>query len=438
MSTSQSLNEELLAKEKRDPVSRVILASMIGTTIEFFDFYAYGTAASLYFPHVFFPEMTPTIALILSLLTFGVAFIARPMGSFIFGHFGDRIGRKQTLVASLLTMGISTVLIGCLPGYASIGMTSVILLCFLRFMQGIGLGGEWSGAASVATENAPAEKRARFGAFPQLGSPIGFFLCNGLFLVLSATLSTDQMMSWGWRVPFLVSAVLVFVGFWVRERLQETPLFRVAKETDNVAKAPLAVLFKNYWREIIQATFIVAVTYSIFYTCATWSLTYAVNTLGFSHELYLILLLIGVCSMAAFILVSTQLADRFGRRRVLMISACVVIVFAIFFPYLLMGTRNIAAAVIFLILGFGLMGTSFGPVGAILPELFPTKVRYSGAGIAYNLAAILGAAFLPTFETWIVSAHGVKWAGTWLLIMAVGALVALITVKETKDQDFTR
>lgn len=258
---------------KRDPVRTVVFASMIGTAIEFFDFYAYGTAAVAYFPKVFFPEVTTTIATLLSLLTFGVAFVARPLGSFVFGHFGDKIGRKRTLVVSLLLMGCSTVLIGLLPSYSTLGLMAVILLCLCRFVQGIGLGGEWSGAALVATENAPKKKRALYGAFPELGAPLGFFLSNGLFFVLESFLSPAQMISFGWRVPFLASAILVLVGFWVREQMQETPLFRLAQEKNEVTKSPLKTVFKTSWRQIIQGTFIVSVTYTLFYTLATWSLT---------------------------------------------------------------------------------------------------------------------------------------------------------------------
>ena len=261
---SQSLDFSLPRKTlKKDSVKTVILASMVGTMIEFYDFYAYGTASAAYFPRVFFPEVTPTIALLLSFLTFGVDFIARPLGSFVFGHYGDKMGRKKTLVISLLLMGCSTVLIGLLPGYNTLGLTAVVLLCLCRFVQGIGLGGEWSGAALVATENAPANKRALYGAFPELGAPLGFFLSNGLFVVLEFTLSPSQMESFGWRIPFLASAVLVVVGFWVREKMQETPLFRMAKQRSATTKSPLVEVFKSNWLEIVQGTFIVAVTYTL-------------------------------------------------------------------------------------------------------------------------------------------------------------------------------
>jgi metabolite-proton symporter len=422
----------------RDSVRTVIFASMVGTAIEFFDFYAYGTAAAAYFPKVFFPEVTPTIATLLSLLTFGVAFVARPLGSFVFGHFGDKIGRKKTLVVSLLLMGLATFLIGVLPSYQTLGLTAVVLLCTCRFVQGIGLGGEWSGAALVATENAPENRRAIYGAFPELGAPLGFFLSNGLFFVLESWLTPAQMITFGWRVPFLASALLVVVGLWVRARMQETPLFRLAQAKQQVTKSPLATVFKTSWRQIIQGTLIVAVTYTLFYTLATWSLTYATSNLGFSNREYLFLLMGAIFVFAALIVYASKLADKFGRRRVLLTSSAALVIFSLFFPYLLQGQRNFLGAAAFLVIGFALMGIAFGPVGAVLPELFKTEVRYSGAGISYNLAAILGAAFAPTIATWLADNWGIKSVGLYLGTMAIACFIALLTITETKDVDFTK
>ncbi|MFT8458764.1 MAG: MFS transporter [Liquorilactobacillus ghanensis] len=429
-----SNNSELV----RDSVRTVIFASMIGTAIEFFDFYAYGTAAAAYFPKVFFPEVTPTIATLLSLLTFGVAFVARPLGSFVFGHFGDKIGRKKTLVVSLLLMGLATFLIGVLPSYHALGLAAVVLLCTCRFIQGIGLGGEWSGAALVATENAPEDRRALYGAFPELGAPLGFFLSNGLFFVLESWLTPAQMIAFGWRVPFLASAFLVVVGLWVRARMQETPLFRLAQAKQQVTKSPLLTVFKTSWRQIIQGTLIVAVTYTLFYTLATWSLTYATTNLGFSNREYLFLLMGAIIVFAVLIVFASKLADKFGRRRVLLTSSAALVVFSLLFPYLLQGQRNFLGAAAFLVIGFTLMGVAFGPVGAVLPELFKTEVRYSGAGISYNLAAILGAAFAPTIATWLANTWGIKSVGLYLAVMAIACFVALLTVRETKNVDFTK
>ena len=434
----------------RDSVKTVIAASMVGTAIEFYDFYAYGTAAANYFPKVFFGDTTnPTVALLASLLTFAIAFIARPLGSLVFGHFGDRMGRKTTLVVSLLTMGIATFLIGCLPTYSQWGIAAVAALCLCRFVQGIGLGGEWSGAALVATENAPEDKRALYGSFPELGAPIGFFLSNGTYFLLETFNDDDAMLAWGWRVPFLLSAVLVIVGLVVRVQMEETPIFRMAQEQKKVVKSPLTEVFKKSWKEVIQATFLVAVTYTLFYTLATWSLAWGTKTveqgggnLGFTNQEYLLMLMIAVCVFAAFIVISCVNADKFGRKRVIIISSCCLIAFALLFPFLLdpavVGQRNFATNLLFLCIGFALMGTAFGPIGAFLPELFDANVRYSGSGIGYNLAAIVGAAFVPTIATWLSHHWGVHSVGLYLGVMALCCLIAVLSCKETKNVDFTK
>lgn len=434
----------------RDSVKTVIAASMVGTAIEFYDFYAYGTAAANYFPKVFFGDTTnPTVALLASLLTFAIAFIARPLGSLVFGHFGDRMGRKTTLVVSLLTMGIATFLIGCLPTYSQWGIVAVAALCLCRFVQGIGLGGEWSGAALVATENAPEDKRALYGSFPELGAPIGFFLSNGTYFLLETFNDNDAMLAWGWRVPFLLSSILVIVGLVVRVQMEETPIFRMAQEQKKVVKSPLTEVFKKSWKEVIQATFLVAVTYTLFYTLATWSLAWGTKTveqgggnLGFSNQEYLLMLMIAVCVFAAFIVISCVNADKFGRKRVIIISSCCLIAFALLFPFLLdpavVGQRNFATNLLFLCIGFALMGTAFGPIGAFLPELFDANVRYSGSGIGYNLAAIVGAAFVPTIATWLSHHWGVHSVGLYLGVMALCCLIAVLSCKETKNVDFTK
>ena len=430
----------------RDSVKTVIAASMVGTAIEFYDFYAYGTAAANYFPHIFFSAKdNPTVALLMSLLTFAVAFIARPLGSLIFGHFGDRMGRKTTLVVSLLTMGIATFLIGCLPTYNQWGVAAVAVLCLCRFVQGIGLGGEWSGAALVATENAPEDKRALYGSFPELGAPIGFFLSNGTYFLLETFNDNDAMLAWGWRVPFLLSSILVIVGLVVRVQMEETPIFRMAQEQKKVVKSPLTEVFKKSWKEVIQATFLVAVTYTLFYTLATWSLAWGTKTveqggggLGFTNREYLLMLMIAICVFALFIVLSCVYADRIGRRRVLVFSSVALVVFALVFPYLLMGHRNFFQVELFLCVGFALMGIAFGPIGAFLPELFDANVRYSGSGIGYNLAAIVGAAFVPTIATWLSHHWGVHSVGLYLGVMALCCLIAVLSCKETKNVDFTK
>lgn len=429
-----------LPKEKleRDPVKTVILASMMGTAIEFFDFYAYGTASAAYFPSVFFPQTTPLLATLLSLLTFGVAFVARPFGSFLFGHFGDRLGRKKTLVVSLLVMGVATVSIGFIPGYGSIGVWGALLLCLCRFVQGIGLGGEWSGAVLVATENAPEDKRALYGAFPEVGAPIGFFICNGLFFFLENVLTPAQMQSFGWRIPFWASAVLVVIGLYVRRRLQETPLFKLAQERDNTTRSPLREVFKSNWKEILKGTFLMGATYAMFFTLTTWSLSYATTALGFSHSEFLLLLMGAIVEFAVLIMATSVLADKIGRKKVLMTASVLLVVFSLVFPFFLEGRHNMVGMLLFLGVGFVIMGTLYGPVGAVLPELFPTKVRYSGAGITYNLAAVVGAAVAPTITTWLIAQYGLYSAGLYMFALALVSVVAWALTPETKDVDYTK
>ncbi|NEG95458.1 MFS transporter [Bifidobacterium sp. SMB2] len=450
MTAVEATTDSKLKTMARDSVKTVIAASMVGTAIEFYDFYAYGTAAANYFPHIFFSDKAnPTVALLMSLLTFAIAFIARPLGSLVFGHFGDRMGRKTTLVVSLMTMGVGTFLIGCLPTYNTWGIAAVAILCLLRFVQGIGLGGEWSGAALVATENAPENKRALYGSFPELGAPIGFFLSNGTYFVLESFNDSAAMLAWGWRVPFLLSAVLVIIGLVVRVHMEETPIFRMAQEKKQVVKAPIVEVFRKSWVQVLQATFLVAVTYTLFYTLATWSLAWGTKAqgeggggLGFTNQEYLLMLMIAICVFAAFIVISCVNADKFGRKRVIITSSVLLVVFAALFPFLLngqiVGQRNFFANMVFLCVGFALMGTAFGPIGAFLPELFDANVRYSGSGIGYNLAAIVGAAFVPTIATWLSSHFGVHSVGLYLGVMAVCCLVAVLSCHETKNVDFTK
>ncbi len=430
---------------KTNPRSRVIFASLIGTSIEFYDFYVYATAAVLVFPALFFPGDDPTLSLLKSFAAFGAAFIARPIGSIVFGHFGDRIGRKGTLVASLLTMGVATVLIGCLPTALTPGweILAPALLVLMRFAQGLGLGGEWSGAALLATENAPAGRRAIYGTFPQLGAPIGFIVANGVFLLLATTMSPETFLEWGWRVPFLASAVLVIIGLYVRFKLIETPSFQKAVATGEVVKVPLARVFRSNWRELILGTFIMLATYTLFYLLTTYTLTYGttpvdapVAGLGFERNTFLVMLIIGVVFFGIFTLVSGPLAERFGRRAHLIVTTSAIIVFGLLFvPLFAAGTVGVYAL---LIIGFTLMGLTFGPMGALLPELFPTNVRYTGSAISYNVASILGAAVAPFIAValWGAAGGSPVLVGVYLSSMGAITLVALLLSKETRDVDY--
>lgn len=416
---------------------KVIAASLIGTAIEFFDFYIYATAAVIVFPHIFFPQGDPTAATLQSLATFAIAFIARPIGSALFGHFGDRVGRKATLVASLLTMGISTVLIGLLPSYATIGIFAPLLLALARFGQGLGLGGEWGGAALLATENAPPNKRALYGSFPQLGAPIGFFFANGTFLLLSWLLTDQQFMDWGWRVPFILSAVLVLVGLYVRVSLHETPVFTKIAQAGKQVRIPIATLFSKHLKATILGTFIMVATYTLFYIMTVYSLSYGTTAqplgLGISRNDFLMMLMVGVIGFGVLVPISGQMADSFGRRKTMICITLLLILFALSFPSLL-GSGSQTQVMVFLICGFVVMGMTFGPMGALLPELFPTEVRYTGASFSYNVASILGASVAPYIAAWLTVHYGLFYVGIYLASMAMLTLIALLLMKETRHQ----
>jgi MFS family permease len=425
------------AKE-RDSVAEVMGASMVGTAIEFYDNYCYSIAAASYFGTIFFTDVAksdPLLATIMAFVTFAVSFIARPFGSLLFGHFGDKLGRKKTLVVALMMMGIATFTVGLLPGYEQLGTLAVVLLCVCRACQGIGLAGEWSGAALVATENAPAGKRALFGSFPNMGAPIGFFLAYGINLLLDTTLSSDVMVAWGWRIPFLLSAVLVVVGLVIRLRMSETPVFKKAAAENRTTRTPLRDL-RHYWKQVVLGMCAISVTYTLFYSLGTWSLAYGVKSLGFSQSQYLAMELFAVLFFAAFIMVGCLSADRFGRKRTLYTATAAMLVFSAVCPQLLTGTQNFAGVLAFLCVGFSIMGALFGPCGAYLPELFPAKVRYSGSGLAYNLAAVTGGAFAPTIATALVTSFGIQALGWYLGAMAAIALVALYFIKESKNVDY--
>ncbi len=419
--------------------SKVVVASLIGTAIEFFDFYIYATAAVIVFPHIFFPQGDPTAATLQSLATFAIAFIARPIGSAVFGHFGDRVGRKATLVASLLTMGISTVIIGLLPSYETIGVLAPLLLALARFGQGLGLGGEWGGAALLATENAPAGKRALYGSFPQLGAPIGFFFANGTFLLLSWLLTDEQFMSWGWRVPFVFSAVLVLIGLYVRVSLHETPVFAKVAKANKQVKVPLGTLLTKHMRVTILGTFIMLATYTLFYIMTVYSMTFstaaAPNGLGFPRNEVLWMLMMAVIGFGVMVPIAGVFADKFGRRKSMIVITSLIILFALFvFPPLLQ-SGSPALVMAYLLIGLSIMGLTFGPMGALLPELFPTEVRYTGASFSYNVASILGASVAPYIATWLQANYGLFYVGVYLASMAALTLIALLMTHETKHQE---
>ncbi|MDO3505953.1 MFS transporter [Ralstonia pseudosolanacearum] len=434
---SASLSSSAMAAPAADAANgtsrtRIVFASFIGTAIEFYDFYVYATAAALVIGPVFFPRGSATAQALSAFITFGIAFIARPIGSFLFGHFGDRIGRKSTLVASLLVMGISTTLIGLVPGYDAIGGLAPVLLCILRFGQGIGLGGEWGGAALLATENAPEGKRAWFGMFPQLGPSVGFLASNGLFFGLALSLSDEQFRSWGWRVPFLVSAVLVALGLYVRLKIAETPAFQAAIERRERVRVPIAALLAHHWWPTLLGALAMVVCYTLFYISTVFSLSYGVSTLHFTRPGFLGLLCLAVVFMALATPLSAWASDRWGRKPVLLTGILAAILSG-FTMAPLLGSGSTPLVALFLILELFLMGVTFAPMGALLPELFPTHVRYTGAGVSYNLGGILGASIAPYIAQVLAAQGGLAWVGAYVSAAAAVSLAGVLCMRETRD-----
>lgn len=413
---------------------RVLLASLAGTSIEFFDFYIYATAAVLVFPQLFFPSADPTTATLQSFATFSIAFFARPIGAVLFGHFGDRIGRKATLVAALLTMGLSTVAIGLLPTYASAGVWAPFLLAMCRFLQGLGLGGEWGGAVLLATENAPASKRAWFGMFPQLGAPIGFICSTGIFLVITETMTDQQFQAFGWRIPFIASAILVFVGLYVRLRIAETPAFKQAIEKNERVSVPLLTVFARHLPLLLLGTFAALATFVLFYLMTVFALSWGISALHFTRQQFLPIQMIGVIFFGITIPISALIADHIGQRRVLLWATGLIGAFGLAFAPLF-STGEVASVTVFIILGLALMGFTYGPLGAALSEPFPVGVRYTGVSLAFNLAGIFGASLAPYIATTLATKYGIQAVGWYLSGAALITFLALLGMGRYANED---
>jgi len=437
-----------MSSQLRNDPFKVALASMVGTAIEFFDYYIYAAAAVLVFNTQFFHSGDPLSDDLLSLSTLALAFFARPIGSALFGHFGDKIGRKKTLVASLVLMGGSTVVIGLLPTYSQIGIWAPILLCICRVGQGIGLGGEWGGAALVATENAPEGKRAWYGTFPQLGAPIGLFVANATFFLVSYFWGQQALVEWAWRIPFVSSLALVLVGLYVRLTLHESHVFIEAEEKGKKLKAPVSVVFTKHFKPMVIGTFIMVATYSLFYIMTAFAQAYSRTPatlseagypmgLGIPANTFTGLLLMSAIVFAIFISISGLYADKIGRRKWLIWTTVSILIFALCMP-LFLGNGTPASVFAFLVIGMALMGMTFGPMAALLPELFPTEVRYSGASLAYNIASIIGATIAAMISLKINALYGLMGVGIYLAINAFLTLLALLASKETKNVDLTQ
>ena len=401
---------------------RVLAASMVGSTIEYYDFFIYAIAAALVFGPLFFPQQSPSAQTMLSLLTFGIAFVARPVGAIAFGHFGDRVGRKTTLVVALMTMGFSTLAIGFLPTYAAAGWVAPALLCLLRFGQGLGLGGEWGGAALLAVENAPPGWRARFGAAPQMGAPLGLILANSLFLMLSVTMSKADFTAWGWRIPFLLSAILVGVGLWVRLRIGETKAFTEAAAREPAPHVPIARLFAEHADAVLFGSAGVIATFAAFYLVTAFALTQATSQFGYPREQFLGLQLVSDLFYGIGIAIGALRADKIGPAATIGGGAMgLVFIGLIFGPGLSFGGIALAGATLslaMLVLGYG-----NAALGAWLAQLFPVRLRYSGMSLAFNVGGIIGGAITPLVAQ-ALSSHGHP--GLTGLLLSIGAGVTVL------------
>lgn len=409
---------------------RVLAASMIGTAIEYYDFFIFGTAAALFFGPLFFPSHDPATATLLSFMTFGVAFVARPFGAVLFGHFGDRVGRKSTLVGSLLLMGASTLLIALLPTHAQAGWIAPALLCLLRVGQGLGLGGEWAGASLLAVEHAPEGWRGRFASAPQLGVPAGFILANGTFLLLGLTLDEAALASWGWRVPFLLSAVLVGVGLWMRLRISETPEFRAALASEAPEPVPFLRLLRDHPGALLAGSAGAITCYAVFYIATSFALAEATGRLGYARETFLGIQMVASLALAAGNLLGGARADRSSPRAMVGIGAVAVMAVGLVFGAGLAGGLWLAGVT--LALAFLAMGLGNTPLAAWLGSLFPARVRYSGVAFAHNIGGIVGGGLMP-IAAQVMSGSG--WGGlTGLLLSLAGLLTLLGTLHKGKPQ----
>jgi metabolite-proton symporter len=386
-------------------MAKIAGASFMGTAVEWYDFFVYGNAAALIFGAKFFPSLSPLAGSLAAFSTFTVGFLARPLGGVFMGHFGDQIGRKSMLVASLMIMGVATFLIGLLPTYAQIGVWAPILLVALRFIQGLGVGGEWGGAVLIAVEHAPSHRRGFYGSFPQMGVPAGIILSNLVFLSLSKFLTREQFDSWGWRVPFLLSGALVAVGLYVRFQLEDSPMFNKVTQTRDYARIPIAELLHRHWRKVLLASLAFIASTTVGYIVLVYVLSYGTTTLGMSRNSVILMVLLASVLQLVMIPALSALSDRLGRRRVFMTGAIASAAWAVPF-FMLLDTRDPWLMLLSLSVAVTFVSAMYGPQGAIAAELFPTLVRYSGASVACQISSILGGGLAPTVAVALFAATG--------------------------------
>ncbi|WP_412058415.1 MFS transporter [Bartonella sp. DGB2] len=414
----------IAAHQPKSSISTILLASLIGTTIEFFDFYVFATAAALVFPKLFFPSENTNLALLQSFLIFGAAFFARPFGSIIFGHFGDKAGRKSTLIAALLTMGISTVIIGFLPTYENAGWWAPFFLTLCRLGQGLGLGGEWGGAVLLAVENAPPEKRDWYAIFPQLGAPIGLILSAGTYWLMWNSLTPDELHNWGWRIPFIASAVLILVGLWVRFSIAETPAFQKAMACNERVKVPAIDIFIKHPRALFLGTFAGMTVFVLFYLFTAYLLSYSTHHLHLEFDKALEIEIIGSFFLGLFIIFGGKLCEKIGRRLFMIWATVLTGLFSFSVPFLL--TAGYGGIMALSICGLSIMGLTYAPIGATLTSPFPTAVRYTGASITFNLAGIAGASIAPYIAEYLVQNFGPAYIGYYLLLSSFISLLCFV------------
>ena len=435
--------QKITSVNKESSMRKVALTALAGTSIEWYDFFLYGAAAALVFPTAFFGEVPESTALILSLLTFAAGFIARPIGGIIFGHFGDKVGRKKTLVAALMLMGVASTLIGLLPTYAMIGVAAPILLTTLRFAQGLAIGGQWGGATLLVTESAPSNKRGYYGAYAQAGAPIGVILANLAFIATSALLSDDAFMSWGWRIPFLASAILIGISMYIQLTMEDTKAFRDLQnhqtlkdkvEEKPIQKSPVLEAIMKYPKRIALAAGAFLSIQVTFYILVAFLLAYGVKSADMSRDDMLAAVLIGSAIMVPIQFVFSSYSDRNGRKGIFMTGAILTAIWA-FAIFPLVDTGNFWLIVIAVSFGLSFLAMMYGPQAAFFTELFSTEVRYSGATLGYQLGAIAGGAFAPTIAAKLWTDYDILWVSVYIAFASFLTLLSVMSLTETYKTD---